>query len=229
MGDQQHTSLFESVSELSSCPPLTEHVRIQAEERFRQIIEHFTAVECKSYNKAKLVGLTHQYAVSSQSKDNVLQAFFRAMNLPMEGDDAIDLSDELHARVVGFAEYLVNYFFMPLRASTVTMRPSRSNGFRTPEQLSTVRGLCLKRDKHRCVISHAFDTKEALKRHTDGVIIDNDGETITDNNFAHSEVARIFPPSLVQVQSVSKELVRSAWVYSCFLPRRSLSCHANRL
>ena len=34
----------------------------------------------------------------------------------------------------------------------------------TPERLSALRDACLVRDRHRCVVSRAFDKDEALKR-----------------------------------------------------------------
>ncbi|OAA66156.1 hypothetical protein ISF_03994 [Cordyceps fumosorosea ARSEF 2679] len=134
----------------------------------------------------------------------------------MEGP-AIDLSDDeqaeaLGARVAVFAEYLVDNFFLPLRASTArtpqptphyrsaTLRSSSRDFVGTPERLSTLRGDCLTRDRHRCVISRAFDMIKARERETpEGLIVDDAGEPIEDNNIHYLEVTHILPHSLVHV------------------------------
>lgn len=143
-----------------AAPPLTKDARIQATERFHQIVEHFTSsdLDSTSYNRPRLVGLVYRYSTPLKSKDNVLRAFFRAVELPMEGG-AVDFSHEKHtetlrSRVAGFAEHLVNNFFMPLRASTArtpqptphyrsaTLTSSSRDFIGTPERLSTLRGDC---------------------------------------------------------------------------------------
>ncbi|KND87269.1 hypothetical protein TOPH_08098 [Tolypocladium ophioglossoides CBS 100239] len=225
----RHQISLQDFVNLSSSPPLADDVRIQADERFHQIVEHFTGSDADRtsyYNGPKLVGLMYRYAVSPKSKDNVLRAFFRAMELSMEGE-AIDFSDEKHAealrsRLVGFAEHLVNNFFMPLRASTArtpqptphyrsaTQRSSSRDFVGTPERLSTLRGDCLTRDRHRCVISRAFDMSKARERETpEGQIPDDDGDPIEDDNISYLEVAHILPHSLVHVGSETEELSES--------------------
>ncbi|TQV90239.1 HNH endonuclease domain-containing protein [Cordyceps javanica] len=206
----RHQISLQGFVNLSASPPLADTVRVEAGERFHQIIDHFTASDTSaaagptSYNRPEL--------------DNVLRAFFRAIELPMDGP-AIDLSDNeqaeaLRARVAGFAGYLVDNFFLPLRASTArtpqptphyrsaTLRSSSHDFVGTPERLSTLRGDCLTRDGHRCVISRAFDMIRARERETpEGWIVDDVGEQIVDSNVHYLEVAHILPHSLVHVAS----------------------------
>lgn len=223
---RSHQISVQDFVNLSSTPPLAETVRIQAEERFHTVVDHFTPTDedSASYNRPKLVGLVYRYAISPKSKDNVLLAFFRATELSMEGGP-VDFSDAtqtdaLRARVVGFAEYLVNNFFMPLRASTAqtpqptphfrsaTMRSSSRDFIGTTGDLSALRGDCLVRDRHRCVVSRDFDMDEANKRATpDGEALDDDGNPILNDDVRILEVAHILPHSLVQVGSESEELV----------------------
>ena len=86
----------------------------------------------------------------------------------------------------------------------------------TPDRLSSLRGTCLIRDRHRCVISRKFDFKEAAKRiqksgddarDDDGVLLKNDPQA-----FETLEVAHVLPHSLMKVEDGS-ELV-------CFSPTR---------
>ena len=125
-----------------------------------------------------------------------------------------------------FSRQLSNYS-MVVRASTArtpqptphygsaTMRSSSRDFVGTPDRLSTLRGDCLTRDKHRCVISRAFDTKIMKERkQPNGQILDDDGQPIQDKNYRVLEVAHILPHSLVHVTSKSGELVRN------FLPLR---------
>ncbi|TQW00134.1 hypothetical protein IF1G_00065 [Cordyceps javanica] len=207
---------FENPSRWSS-PPLTEDARLQASERFHQIVEHFTSSDQSTgYNRPRLVGLVYRYATSSRSQDNVLRSFFRAVELPMKGP-AVDFSDEarteiLRSHVAGFAEHLVNNFFMPLRALTArtrsaTLRSSSRDSIGTPERLSTLRSDCLIRDRHRCVISRAFDMSKARQqKDPQGHIFDDEGDPIEDDNINWLEVAHILPHSLVYVGSESEEL-----------------------
>ena len=74
----------------------------------------------------------------------------------------------------------------------------------TPERLSNLRGLCLFRDRHRCVISRCFDEAEGLRRignarRQGGVPCDDDGVPLGQGPFDSLEVAHILPHSLTQV------------------------------
>ncbi|KPM39099.1 hypothetical protein AK830_g7450 [Neonectria ditissima] len=67
----------------------------------------------------------------------------------------------------------------------------------TPERVSALRGACLLRDRHRCVISRKFDDREALRRMQDarrqgGVAQDDDGNPLVKGQGYDSlEVAHI--------------------------------------
>ncbi|KAM3512571.1 hypothetical protein MY11210_003746 [Beauveria gryllotalpidicola] len=220
----RHQISLQGVIDLASSPPLADEVRVAAEERFYQILHHFdtaaaaSVANATSYNRPGLVRLAHRYAVSPKSKDNVLRSFFRAIELPMDGP-AVDFANDeqieaLRARVTGFAEHLVDNFFLPLRASnartpqptphyrSATLRSSSRDFVGTPERLSTLRGDCLRRDGHRCVVSYAFDMVKARERETpEGRIVDDGGNLIEDNNIQYLEVAHILPHSLVHVAS----------------------------
>lgn len=82
----------------------------------------------------------------------------------------------------------------------------------TPERVSALRGACLIRDRHRCVITRRFDDTEALRRMDDasrrGVVAkDDDGNSLEEEEvFGTLEVAHILPHSLTQVNA-SNELV----------------------
>lgn len=69
----------------------------------------------------------------------------------------------------------------------------------TPERVASLRGDCLVRDRHRCVISRDFDYEEGRNRlRTAGEEAkDDDGNSLaTDPKFSHLEVAHILPHSL---------------------------------
>ncbi|KAG8415790.1 hypothetical protein J3458_009610 [Metarhizium acridum] len=218
----RHQNSLEGFVNLSSSPPLPANIRTQADHRFQEIMERFRDRDpdrSSKYDRPKLINLIYQYAISQKSRDNILRAVFRALELPIEGD-AVDFSTEtaLLLRLIGFADHLVDNFFMPLRALTAktpqptphyrsaTLRSSSKDFVGTPERLSTLRGDCLVRDKHRCVISRVYDKTRAEKQAAADVMLDDDQRPIKDGKFAYLEVAHIMPHSLVQVGSDLEEL-----------------------
>ena len=83
----------------------------------------------------------------------------------------------------------------------------------TTERLSALRGLCLARDRHRCVISRCFDEPEAVERDNNarrqgGMPCDDDGASLNGELFELLEVAHILPHSLTRVNA-NKQLVSS--------------------
>jgi len=68
----------------------------------------------------------------------------------------------------------------------------------TPERLSALRGSCLTRDRHRCVITHAFDIREALERLRRPPATDDDGNPLDMSNNGGLEVAHILPHALTR-------------------------------
>lgn len=229
----RHQSSLEGIIDFSTRPPLTSAQRLSASRRFNQLVNHFDVPDgsSKGYDRLKLVRLTHEYAHSEESKGNFLRAFFESADLPIDGDEDIDLGDadrqaKLRDSLFNFAEYLFENFFLPLKASTrKTPQPSPAshsavqraqggegqNFLGTQERVSALRGACLFRDRHRCVISRWFDETEALRRMDDarrhgGVARDNDGTPLAEEEpFDSLEVAHILPHSLTQVNA-SKQL-----------------------
>lgn len=170
--------------------------------------------------------------------DHFLRAFFDAIKLPPDGL-AIDMEHEtadIRARLFGFADYLVHQFFLPcdlafispnslpvanssaVRASTgktpqptPDYRSATSEAFvGTPQRLSALRGQCLTRDKHRCVISRDYDKDKAREqrkgRIAGSVTLDDDGQQVA--QFSTLEVAHIIPHILFETDSEPQELVR---------------------
>ncbi|KAK9561939.1 hypothetical protein V6Z79_010295 [Aspergillus fumigatus] len=128
---------------------------------------------------------------------------------------------DLKAAIEGFAEYIIENFLLPLRASSVkTPQPTpaslssfdTSTAVSSRQRISTLRQSCLVRDHHRCVISRKFDRREAEKRfEQDGEDCkDDDGKLLRDESndrFQFLEVAHILPHSLTAVSSGETDLV----------------------
>ncbi|KAI8647990.1 HNHc domain-containing protein [Fusarium keratoplasticum] len=222
----RHQSSLEGIIDFSAQPPLTPAQRLSAGRRFNQLVNHFDVPDdssSKGYDRVKLVRLTYDYARSEESKGNFLRAFFEFAELPINGDEDIDLDlgdadrqARLRDFLFNFAEYLFQNFFLPLKASTKkTPQPSpashsaiqraQGEGYTfsgTPERVSTLRGACLFRDRYRCVISRKFDLAEALKRgRHGGEARDEDGVPLEGQSFDALEVAHILPHSLTQVNA----------------------------
>ncbi|KAL8359208.1 hypothetical protein RB598_007869 [Gaeumannomyces tritici] len=183
-------------------PVMEEDTRTQANIRMRHILQHCEAAiqqPQQGYNHPALVRLTHDYARSDDSKRLFLSSFFGHLDLPLAGgiDPDIDFSD-------------------PQAASNRTPQPSpithsavqraqgaalHQSGVGTPDRVSTLRGTCLVRDRHRCVISRKFDTVEGRKRREAGDARDDDGLPIGPHDIRLLEVAHILPHSLVQASN----------------------------
>ncbi|KAI1768657.1 hypothetical protein GGR53DRAFT_346453 [Hypoxylon sp. FL1150] len=221
----RHQSSLEGIINFSAEPPLETAQRIVAKRRFYRIIEHFETSsndgDGSSYKRPQLVRFTYEYALSEESRDNLLRAFFRAMALSMDDDNQSIDFEELRSIFFGFADYLLDNFFLPLKASTKkTPQPTptfrsafgeaqgaAAQGFvGTPARISALRGDCLVRDRHRCVISRKFDRNEAISRYSRNGdnAQDDDGILLSGNSFDVLEVAHIFPHSLTRVSACSQ-------------------------
>ncbi|KAI1424058.1 hypothetical protein F5Y12DRAFT_754595 [Xylaria sp. FL1777] len=175
---------LEDVIDFSAEAPLGIIQRNDAKRRFYRIVEHFRgdiAVNSSQYKPSLLIRYPYEYALSDESRDNFLRAFFRALALSLTGqdnDNDLDDLENLRSLFFGFASYLLDNFFLPIKASTKkTPQPSPAyhsavervqggaQGFvGTPDRLSQLRGACLVRDRHRCVITRKFDWTEAASR-----------------------------------------------------------------
>ena len=90
-------------------------------------------------------------------------------------------------------------------SATESTRAGGQSFVGTPFRLSTLRGTCLIRDHHRCVVSRNFDRKQALQRikAAGDDARDDDGQLLRTTTFDSLEVAHILPHSLVKSNSDS--------------------------
>lgn len=116
----RHQDSLEGLLDFSSSPELAPGVRDEAESRFHAIVDHFRSRTPPNgdYDRAALVHHTYAYARTEKSKENLLQAFFRSLELTLTETDDFDLSDEenereLSLKFTGFADYLLENFFLP--------------------------------------------------------------------------------------------------------------------
>ncbi|KAK3903991.1 hypothetical protein C8A05DRAFT_42865 [Staphylotrichum tortipilum] len=166
---------------------LSSPTRDRARRRFYRFTDHFDVKweaqhpgNVREYNRAQLLRLTYDHARSPLLQDTFLRAFFTSLELPLDGDgeDEEEPMDEaVRSKFFVFADYLINNFFLPLKASC-RQTPQPSPAFHsaisrlqggvefagTMERISALRGACLTRDRHRCVVTRKFDRKEALER-----------------------------------------------------------------
>lgn len=105
-------------------------------------------------------------------------------------------------------------------SATQTTRAGAQNVIGTLARLKTLRGDCLQRDRHRCVISRRFDQDQALLRwqKSGANAQDDDGNPLADESFDSLEVAHILPHSLMKTNT-NLELVR--FFYFCKFPHNS--------
>ncbi|KAH6628896.1 hypothetical protein F5144DRAFT_328310 [Chaetomium tenue] len=223
---RHHQSSLEGITDFQTEAPLDPDARDRARHRFYHIAHHFDdqapvltgniaargGGASPRYNRAQLIRLTYDHACSPLSQDNYLRAFFTSLELSMDGNEALD--ERVQDKFFGFADYLFNNFFLPLKASaTKTPQPSPAYhsaisklqseaGFiSTPERLSALRGVCLIRDHHRCVVTRRFDRSEAINRfeNADDNAEDDDGNLLDQEQFEALEVAHILPHSLTRL------------------------------
>ncbi|KAG5288301.1 hypothetical protein I7I48_10498 [Histoplasma ohiense] len=221
----RHQSSMERLINFNLRPSLGILERERAKHRLHSIIKNVETSNdsiIQGYSRPLLVQYTYEYSLSDRSKDTFLRAFFDTMPVTLDSDSDIDFSDtvleeQIRTAFTGFADYLFDNFFLPLMASSqTTPQPSpithsavqRALGGEqefsgTPDRLSSLRGICLTRDRHRCVISRKFDSREAENRfHLEGDMArDDDGVFLhTQRLFARLEVAHILPHSLVHTE-----------------------------
>lgn len=137
-----------------------------------------------------------------------------ALSIEDEQQEAEDDPEEIRSPFFGFADYLMDNFFLPLKASTKkTPQPSpaydsaikraqEGSPFAgTLNRVSALRGACLVRDRHRCVISRKFDQLEAASRirKQGNNALDDDGNLLREDEqlVTALEVAHILPHSLM--------------------------------
>ncbi|OJJ71069.1 hypothetical protein ASPBRDRAFT_127030 [Aspergillus brasiliensis CBS 101740] len=140
-------------------------------------------------------------------------------------DGGMDPSKSMRMKgaIESFAEYIVDNFLLPFRASsakTPQATPTALSSSQTPTQMSTtqrvsvLRKACLVRDHHRCVISRKFDIVEARKRSKeDENNCKDDDENLLNSEvrdgFQYLEVAHILPHNLTTMAQGEIELSES--------------------
>ncbi|KAK3937569.1 hypothetical protein QBC46DRAFT_366093 [Diplogelasinospora grovesii] len=180
----RHQSSLEGIIYFSSEPALEAGERARARQKLLTVVgkkDGSRSGGCQ-YNRPLLISLTYEHARSEESQDIFLRAFFQSMALSVDSENDVDFENneqDLGSALSRFADYLLDNFFLPLRASSgKTPQPSplihsaiqRAQGggvqvfVGTPERVAGLRGDCLIRDRHRCVISRRFDLEEASKR-----------------------------------------------------------------
>ncbi|OJD22193.1 hypothetical protein ACJ73_06460 [Blastomyces percursus] len=98
--------------------------RAQAQRRFYAIIHHFDTPDNSrrgGYRHPQLVLCTYEYSHSKISQDTFLRTFFESMNLDVASKEDIDfdedLTDQLDQNLIIFTDFLLDNFFLPLKAS----------------------------------------------------------------------------------------------------------------
>ncbi|KAH6629960.1 hypothetical protein B0J18DRAFT_419783 [Chaetomium sp. MPI-SDFR-AT-0129] len=220
----RHQSSLEGIIDLKTEELLSSDTRDRAKQRFYQIVDHFEGspgdgaddTAGSEYSRSRLLRLTHDHALSPLSQDNFLRAFFSSLELSMDGDGEPVTDEPVRVKFFGFADYLFNNFFLPLKASaTKTPQPTPAfhsaiqriqggaGGFvGTPERISALRGACLFRDRYRCIVTRTFDRTEARKRMKRDRLDarDENGNLLSEEQaFQALEVAHILPHSLTSL------------------------------
>ncbi|KAJ5798999.1 uncharacterized protein N7503_006504 [Penicillium pulvis] len=185
----------------------------------------------KGYKPAALIQATLQYVASPDTfltffLSYIYEALFSNeqyavdfyINHTISYLDGFASSDSeriqnLNEALEKFAEYIVDNFLLPLRASSVkTPQPTptllsslqSSTPTGTSQRISVLRQSCLVRDRHRCVISSKFDRASTRKRFAENgeSYEDDDGKLLKDQ----SKVAHILPHCLTTVASGDTDL-----------------------
>ncbi|OAA63288.1 Ankyrin repeat-containing domain protein [Niveomyces insectorum RCEF 264] len=250
----RHQTSLEQVIDMSTAQEPLGHVeRTMARATFYHIVEHFEqpdpyntasrATRHTLYSQPRLVRYTYEFARSAESQDIFLRSFFGAVGLDLTVDVANLNFDELLPLFSAFAEYLMDHFFFPLKASTrKTPQPSpaihsavlraqgatdRVNAYiGTEERLATIRAQCLTRDRYRCIISHQdsleFDTLEvahilphSLMKTSTGVEMDASCQAVLAvlNMFDHGVVHMI---NGIDIDRPRNGLTLSHMMHNCF-------------
>ena len=138
-------SSLEGIIDFSTArAPLHADQRAHAKRKFYHIVGHFktTGGNSKQYNRPLLVRLTYEYARSEESQDVFLRAFFQSMALSLdihdlEADHDVNLSNksdeaDLRSALFGFADYLIDNFFLPRKPTDIPSQPLFSHPLQPP-------------------------------------------------------------------------------------------------
>ncbi|KAM3501172.1 hypothetical protein MY10362_005769 [Beauveria mimosiformis] len=164
---RRHRDSLERLINFSSSPPLTEEARNQAETRFYAIVDHFRDQDPSKdeYDRTALVRYTYEYALTEKAKDNLLQAFFGSITIPLTDTVDVDLTNkekenEIWSKLAGFADYLLNNFFLPFKTnSDVTLDSSREGALQILNMFDTdvvhfIEGPDIDRPRNAMTLTH---------------------------------------------------------------------------
>lgn len=115
----RHRSSLEGVINFTQPPLLSLEQRAHAQRKFYSIVNHFINIGhgSEKYNRPLLIRYSYEYALSEESQDIFLQAFFQSMALSID-EHEVDFSDkeleeELGSTFFNFSDYLLDNFFLP--------------------------------------------------------------------------------------------------------------------
>ncbi|KAJ5405891.1 hypothetical protein N7465_007175 [Penicillium sp. CMV-2018d] len=231
MATHRYQSSLEGVLDFSIPLSLTTQQHESARNLVIRFVRHYGSEKTvgKGYRPAALIQATLEHV---KSPDTFMTFFLSYIYEVLRSDEgyAVDSDithalvffegfsswepeqiNKLHEGLESFAEYLVENFLLPLRASSV----------KTPQPTPTVLSLlqsstptgqkCFIRDRHRCVVSRKFDRAAARKRFEENpeFCADDDGNLLKDGSsdqFQYLEVAHILPHCLTTVASGETDL-----------------------
>lgn len=111
---------FEGIPSSQLELPLDMKLRNHARDRFYSICNHFdtgiprSEIPPDDYGRPRLIRSTYDNALSQESRDHFLRAFFRAVDLAMDGEESVSL-ENIRLKFFEFGEHLFNNFFLPSR------------------------------------------------------------------------------------------------------------------
>ncbi|KAK3390607.1 hypothetical protein B0H63DRAFT_120824 [Podospora didyma] len=132
----RHQSSLGGIIKFSTEELLNDDQRARAAHQFYHIVRHFesqSSVETRRqrdalYSRPLFVRYTYEYTRSQESRDVFLRAFFQSIRLSFDEDDADSGNEQvergLRSALFDFADYLVDNFFLPLKASTKKNTPT---------------------------------------------------------------------------------------------------------
>lgn len=116
---QQHQRFVAAVLD-SSREPLDAEEEALAKAKFYLIIDLYSKRrrDRSKYKRHLLVRYTYEYALSEESRIHFLQIFFQALELTIDGEARVNLSDKAQAnqlwlKISAFADFLVDNFYLP--------------------------------------------------------------------------------------------------------------------
>ncbi|PWY81598.1 hypothetical protein BO94DRAFT_443735, partial [Aspergillus sclerotioniger CBS 115572] len=228
---RRHCSSVEGVIIPSSLKPDERDLAIRV---FEDIIVHFEPLQAAD-SGYKPVTLINLMKCEVSEKDEFLNLFFSFIqqdllqekhvgidkilsHLSGQFDWSAEKKNTLSNSLITFAKFLVDNFFLPLKALAVkTPQPTPAlsdsrtpeNAISTPQRVSNLRRDCLTRDRHRCIISRKFDAEEGQRRYKRDKqnLKDDDGKSLLleRDRMAFFEVAHIIPHSLMSPTSEDGE------------------------